>query len=62
MHFFAQFKTPKQAVKITTIGAVSGQRNFQGPRFGIVTVYDDYSWIVTVYDDYSWKAEDVEIR
>ena len=52
MHFFAQFKTPKQAVKITTIGAVSGQRNFQGPRFGIVTVYDDYSW----------KAEDVEIR
>ena len=38
MHFFAQFKTPKQAVKITTIGAVSGQRNFQGPRFGIVTV------------------------
>ena len=52
MHFFAQLKTPKQAVKITTIGAVSGQRNFQGPRFAIVTVYDDYSW----------KAEDVEIR
>ena len=52
MHFFAQFKTPKQAVKITTIGAVSSQKNFQGPRFGIVTVYDDYSW----------KAEDIEIR
>ena len=52
MHFFAQFKTPKQAVKITTIGAVSSQKNFQGPRFGIVTVYDDYSW----------KTEDVEIR
>ena len=52
MHFFAQFKTPKQAVKITTIGAVSSQKNFQGPRFAIVTVYDDYSW----------KAEDVEIR
>ena len=52
MHFFAQFKTPKQAVKITTIGAVASQKNFQGPRFGIVTVYDDYSW----------KADDVEIR
>ena len=52
MHFFAQFKTPKQAVKITTIGAVASQKNFQGPRFGIVTIYDDYSW----------KAEDVEIR
>lgn len=52
LHFFAQFKTPKQAVKITTIGAVASQKNFQGPRFGIVTVYDDYSW----------KVEDVEIR
>ena len=32
VHFFAQFKTPKQAVKITTIGAVASQRNFQGPK------------------------------
>ena len=52
LHFFARFKTPKQAVKITTIGAVASQKNFQGPRFAQITVYDDYSW----------KAEDVEIR
>lgn len=52
LHFFAQFKTPKNAVKITTIGAVASQKNFQGPRFATVTVYDDYSW----------EVEDIEIR
>lgn len=52
LHFFAQFKSPGDIVKITTVGAVSGARNFQGPRFAQVTVYDDYSW----------NVEDVEIR
>jgi hypothetical protein len=52
IHFFAQFKSPADVVKITTIGAVARQRNFQGPRFGIVTVYNDYSW----------EVKDVEIR
>ena len=52
LHFFAQFKSPGDTVKITTVGAVSSERNFQGPRF--VTV--------TVFNDYSWKVEDVEIR
>jgi hypothetical protein len=52
IHFFAQFKSPSEAVKITTIGAVAKERNFQGPRFAIVTVWEDYSWDV----------EDIEIR
>lgn len=52
IHFFAQYKSPSDIVKITTVGAVSRQRNFQGPRFAVVTVWDDYSWDV----------EDVEIR
>lgn len=52
LHFFAQFKSPGDVVKITTIGAVGKDRNFLGPRFGIVTVYDDYSW----------EVEDVEIQ
>ena len=62
LHFFAEFsskggstsggKSPAGSVKITTIGAVSKERNFQGPRFGILTVFDDYSW----------EVEDVEIR
>ena len=52
LHFFARFNSPSQAVKMTTIGAVNSARNFQGPRFAIVTVYSDYSW----------EVEDVEIR
>ena len=52
LHFFAEFKSPAGTVKMTTIGAVASERNFQGPRFGILTVYDDYSW----------EVEDVEIR
>jgi len=52
LHFFAQFKSSDEAVKITTIGAVASERNFQGPRFAIVTVWEDYSW----------EVEDVEIR
>lgn len=51
LHFFAQFYSPSTSVKITTIGAVASDRNFQGPRFGILTVFDDYSW----------KVEDVGI-
>jgi len=52
LHFFAQFKSPSNTVKITTIGAVDADRNPQGPRFSTVTVYNDYSWDVS----------DVEIR
>lgn len=56
IHFFAQFSTAgnsqAESVKITTVGAVAKERNFQGPRFGILTIYSDYSW----------KVEDVEIR
>lgn len=52
LHFFAQFNSPGQSVKITTIGAVARERNFQGPRFAILTVFEDYSW----------EVEDAEIR
>lgn len=52
LHFFAKFKSPNGSVKMTTVGAVSAERNFQGPRFAILTVFDDYSW----------EVEDVEIR
>ena len=52
LHFFAQYKSPNNGVRITTIGAVGRDRNFQGPRFAIVKVYSDYSW----------EVSDVEIR
>ena len=44
--------SPSASVKISTIGAVASVRNFQGPRFGVLTIYDDYSW----------KVGDVPIR
>lgn len=52
LHFFAEYKSPSGNVKITTVGAVDSDRNFQGPRFATVTVYNDYSW----------EVNDVEIR
>jgi len=52
LHFFAEFKSPNNTVRITTVGAIDSERNFQGPRYAVVTVYDDYSW----------QVEDVEIR
>lgn len=52
LHNIAQFKSPEQSVRITTIGAVASERNFQGPRFAILKVFNDYSW----------EVEDVEIN
>lgn len=52
MHFFAKFNSPDSSVRITTIGAASSKRNFQGPRYAILTVYEDNTW----------EVEDVEIR
>lgn len=52
LHFFATFNSPSGSVKMTTVGAASAERNFQGPRFAVLTIYNDYSW----------EVEDVEIR
>ncbi len=66
LHFFAKFNSPSGSVKITTIGAVEQDRNFQGPRFGILTVYkQSFSANKDAFsanNDYSWNVEDVEIR
>ena len=52
LHFFAEYQSPAKIVKMTTVGAVARERNFQGPRFVILTVFDDYKW----------EVQDVEIR
>ena len=52
LHFFAEYQSPAKIVKMTTVGAVARERNFQGPRFAILAVFDDYSW----------EVEDIEIR
>ncbi|MBI4037797.1 metallophosphoesterase family protein [Candidatus Curtissbacteria bacterium] len=52
LHFFGQYKSEDGKLKMTTVGAVTDDKNFQGPRFASVTVYDDYTW----------EVEDIEIR
>lgn len=52
LHFFAKFNSLNGSVKMATIGAVTRAPNPQGPRFGVLTIWEDYSWIV----------EDIEIR
>lgn len=44
IHFFAKFNSPNNVFKMNTIGSVSRERNFQGPSFAIVKVFDDLSW------------------
>lgn len=52
LHFFAKFNSADGSVRMTTIGAVTREPNPQGPRFGVLTIYEDYSW----------EVADVEIR
>ena len=46
IHFFAQFTEPKHHVTMTTVGAVTQERNIQTPRFAIVTIHQDGKWEV----------------
>ncbi|QQG43096.1 MAG: metallophosphoesterase [Candidatus Daviesbacteria bacterium] len=52
LHFYSQYSDPDSKLKMTTVGAVTALRNLQNPRFSLVTVYSDYSYLV----------EDVEIK
>lgn len=44
IHFYAKFNSPNNVFKMNTVGSVNRERNFQGPSFAVVRVYDDYSW------------------
>lgn len=46
LHHFARYSTPDGGVKITTIGALSLEKNFQGPSFAIVKVFNNYTYEV----------------
>ena len=52
IHFFSQYADPDSGLKMTTVGAVTSQRNVQNPRFAMVTIYSDYSYSV----------DDIEIK
>ncbi len=44
LHHFARYSSPNDGVKITSIGALSTEKNFQGPNFVIVKVFENYSY------------------
>lgn len=44
IHFFSQYTEPKTGLKMTTIGAVTSDRNLELPRFATVDVYSDGSY------------------
>lgn len=52
IHFFTRYDDPETGLAMTTVGAVTSQRNTQAPRFAIVTVYQDGTY----------EVEDVEIK
>lgn len=52
IHFFTRYTESETGLSMTTIGALTSQRNTQEPRFGLVTVYEDGSY----------EVEDVEIK
>ncbi len=52
IHYFTQYSEPETVLHMTTIGAITSGRNVESPRFGLVTVYEDGSYLV----------EDVEIK
>lgn len=46
-HFFGRFKDPTTDIQMTTIGALTVDRNAQKPRYAMVEVFDDYQYNVT---------------
>ncbi len=46
LHHFARYSSPNEGVKITTIGAVDEEKNFQGPSFVIVKIFEDNTYEV----------------
>lgn len=51
-HFFSRYKDPENDLKMTSVGAVTSDRNPQAPRFVMVDVYQNGSY----------NIEDIEIK
>lgn len=52
VHYFTRYTEPETGMQMTTIGALTGVRNAQNPRFAVVSVFDDGTYDV----------EDIEVR
>lgn len=52
IHYFSEYSEPKTNIAMTTVGALTIERNAQAPRFAVVSVFEDGSI----------KAEDIQIK
>lgn len=46
LHFFNHFEEPQTHDKITIVGAVTAENNWQGPRYSVLKIYKDYTYDV----------------
>lgn len=51
-HLYSRYVEPKLGLKMTTVGAVTSDRNLQNPRFVMVDIFEDGSY----------NIQDIEIR
>lgn len=51
-HYFSRYSEPESGLKMTSVGAVTSERNPQSPRFALIDVFQDGSY----------NVQDVEIR
>ena len=52
IHYFTEYSEPETGLSMTTVGALTAERNAQTPRYVVVSVFDDGSI----------EVEDVEVR
>lgn len=52
IHYFTRYTEPETGMPMTTVGALTGLRNAQNPRYVVVSVYEDGNYDV----------EDVEVK
>ncbi len=51
-HLYSKYVEPKLGIKMTTVGAVTSERNLQNPRYAMVDIFEDGSY----------NIEDIEIK
>ena len=52
IHYFTRYIEPETNMPMTTVGAITADRNAQSPRFAVVSVFDNGTY----------EVEDVEVR
>jgi hypothetical protein len=52
IHYYTSYNEPDTGLAMTTMGALTSERNVQNPRYGVVSIFDDGTYSV----------EDIEVK